>query len=58
MTTYYVIYRDAIGQWRWTFYASNNKIIAMSSEGYWHKSDCQHGIDLVKGSAYSPVYER
>lgn len=56
--TYYVMYTDPQNQWRWTFYAANHKIIAMSSEGYWHRQDCERAIDLVKGSAYSPVYVR
>jgi uncharacterized protein len=56
--TYYVMYTDPQGQWRWSFKASNHEIIAMSSEGYWHKSDCEHAIELVKGSRLSPIYVR
>jgi uncharacterized protein YegP (UPF0339 family) len=54
----YWIYKDLVGQWRWRLVAANNKIIAVSSEAYWHKSDCQHSIDLVKSSSNAPVYEQ
>ena len=55
---YYVLYKDRQLQWRWTLVAANNKKIADSGEGYFNKSDCQHAINLVKGSANAPVYER
>jgi uncharacterized protein YegP (UPF0339 family) len=55
---FFYIYRDSQNQWRWTLYAANSKKIADSGEGYWNKADCQHGIDLVKGSGNAPVYER
>lgn len=55
---YYYMYKDANNQWRWTLYAANSKKIADSGEAYWNKADCQHGIDLVKGSYSAPVYER
>jgi uncharacterized protein len=55
---YFVIYKDKASQWRWALFASNNKQIADSSEGYWNKSDCQSGIDLVKRAWNAPVYER
>lgn len=42
------VYTDKAGEWRWRFRASNSKIIADSGEGYKEKSDCLHGIDLVK----------
>ena len=45
------VYTDKAGEWRWRFRASNSKIIADSSEGYKEKSDCLHGIDLVKKEA-------
>lgn len=53
---YYRMYRDNQHQWRWTFY-SNNRAIAVSSESYVNKADCQRGIELVKGSNNAPVYE-
>lgn len=54
----YVMYKDANNQWRWTLYAVNNLKIANSGEGYWNKADCQHAINLVKGSGSAPVVER
>ena len=45
------IYKDKSGQWRWRFVASNGKTIADSGEGYVAKSDCEHGINLVKQHA-------
>lgn len=45
------VYKDTREEWRWRFQASNNKIIAVSSEGYKNKGDCVHGIELVKKEA-------
>ncbi len=45
------LYKDRIDEYRWKFRADNNKIIADSSEGYINKSDCKHGIELVKQQA-------
>jgi uncharacterized protein len=50
------MYRDTAGLWRWNLRAANNEIIA-SGESYYHKSDCEHAINLVKGSSNAPVYE-
>lgn len=52
---WYHLYRDAAGYWRWTLYASNNRKVADSAEGYVNKTDCQHGIDLTKASYSAPV---
>jgi len=54
---YYRIYRDNQQQSRCTFYANNSRVIAVSSEAYVNKADCQRSIDLVKGSNNAPVYE-
>lgn len=54
---YYQLYKDRQGYWRWTYYATNGRKIADSAEGYANKSDCLHGIALMKASASSPVYE-
>jgi len=35
---------------RWRL-VTNGNIIADSGEGYRNKADCQHGIDLVKGTS-------
>jgi uncharacterized protein len=52
----YWIYRDAIGEWRWYLKYENRNKIADSGEGYKSKADCEHGINLVKGSTDAPVY--
>jgi uncharacterized protein YegP (UPF0339 family) len=45
-------------QWRWRLVASNGKIVSDSGEGYFNKSECQRGIDLVKGtSVATPVFD-
>ena len=45
------VYKDEAGEWRWRFIASNGRIIADSGEGYINKTDCLHGIELVKSEA-------
>lgn len=45
--------------YRWRLVADNGRIIADSGEGYRNKTDCQHGINLVKGtSAATSVIDR
>jgi uncharacterized protein YegP (UPF0339 family) len=45
--------------WRWRLVAANGNTIAESGEGYYDKADCQHGIELVRGTnALTPVDER
>ena len=56
------IYRSstsALAQvWRWRLVSSNGRTVADSAEGYFSKSDCQHGIELVKGTnASTPVVD-
>jgi hypothetical protein len=45
------LYKDIKDEYRWRFRADNYEIIADSSEGYINKSDCEHGIELVKEQA-------
>ena len=42
------IFKDEKGEYRWRLRADNYEIIADSSESYVSKSDCKHGIKLVK----------
>ena len=49
--TKFEVYKDEAGEWRWRFIASNGRIIAVAGEGYINKSDCLHGIELVKSEA-------
>ena len=51
----YKVYKDHRDEWRWTFYAVNGEVIAVSSEGYTAERDCLHGITLMKTSEDAPV---
>lgn len=50
------MYKDAKGEWRWTYEARNGETIAVSSEGYVRRSDCERGIEIMKGSFNSPTW--
>ena len=52
----YWLYKDIKGEWRWTYEASNGKTIAVSSEGYIKRADCERGIEIMKDSKNSPVW--
>ena len=52
----YWMYKDNRNEWRWRYDASNTETIAVSSEGYKKKSDCQRGIDIMKASYNSSVW--
>jgi uncharacterized protein YegP (UPF0339 family) len=41
-----------LSQWRWRLRAANHEIIA-SGESYWNETDCDHAINLVKGTTSS-----
>lgn len=49
------VYQDAAGEWRWRLVSGNSRIIAASGEGYHHRADCLHAVELVKDSKYAPV---
>jgi uncharacterized protein YegP (UPF0339 family) len=49
------VYKDAKGEWRWRLVAGNERIIAVSGEGYHHRHDCLHAIELVKDSKEARV---
>lgn len=34
-------------QWRWKIKASNGRIIASSSEGFFNKKDCEHNLEIT-----------
>jgi len=44
----FFIFKSINGQWRWRFYALNNKIIAESGESYFNKEDAIKAINLLK----------
>jgi uncharacterized protein YegP (UPF0339 family) len=50
------MYKDNRGEWRWTYEASNAETIAVSSEGYHHRTDCERGIEIMRGSSSSPTW--
>lgn len=52
----YWMYKDNKGEWRWTYEASNGKTIAVSSESYHKRADCERSIEIMKESKYSPVW--
>jgi Uncharacterized conserved protein len=54
---HYKIYKDRLNQWRWRYVSSNGRTIADSAEGYYNRSDAMNGINLMKASYNSPVYE-
>ena len=47
-TAQFELSKDRAGEYRWHFRADKGRIIADSAEGYINKSDCKHGIELVK----------
>lgn len=51
MSAEFELYKDNAGEFRWRLQAENNEIIADSAEGYVNKSDCEHGIALVRSLA-------
>lgn len=51
------IFMNSVRQYAWRLLASNGRIIATAGESYVGKSDCQHGINLVKGTTSSTQYE-
>ncbi len=52
----YWLYKDNRSQWRWVYYASNGEEIAVSSESYINKSDCDRSVQIMKGSANSKEF--
>ncbi|MFQ3596544.1 MAG: DUF1508 domain-containing protein [Sphingomonadaceae bacterium] len=53
--TYFELYADKAGEWRWRFKHRNGNILAVSSEGYKARADALKCIENVKASADSPV---
>jgi len=52
----YWMYKDFQGKWRWTYHAINGEAIAVSSESYNRRADCERSIDIMKASTYAPVW--
>lgn len=52
---YFQKYRSGL-EWRWRLKAANHQIIA-SGEAYWNEADCDHAINLIRGTnALTPIY--
>lgn len=54
---YFLLYKDTLNQWRWRLLSANHRIIAVSGEGYFNRTDAIAAINLVKGSYASPIRE-
>lgn len=52
----YWIYKDERDEWRWYLKSVDGDKIADSGKSYKDKYDCEHDVNLVKGSANTPVY--
>lgn len=47
--------KDPHGEWRWQLRAANNRILAVSGEGYATEEDCTDAIVLVKSAREARV---
>ena len=52
----YWMYKDIQGKWRWTYHAANGEAIAVSSESYNRRADCENGIKIMKQSSNSEIW--
>lgn len=52
----YWLYKDAKKEWRWRYDASNGQTIAVSSESYKKRSDCERGIQIMRESSASQTW--
>jgi uncharacterized protein YegP (UPF0339 family) len=50
------MYKDNQGKWRWSYEARNGLTIAVSSESYNRRADCERGIEIVQASANAPTW--
>jgi uncharacterized protein len=48
---YITMDKDKRGEWRWVAKAENHEPLAVSSEGYVHKADCEAAITIIKWQA-------
>jgi len=46
---HFYVYRDRAREYRWRLIAGNGRTLADSGEGYVHKADCLHAINLIAG---------
>jgi uncharacterized protein len=48
MVDYFQIYQDQKSEWRWRFVSDNGRIIAVSSEAYSSRVNCEASITIMK----------
>jgi hypothetical protein len=54
----YHFYQDVQRLWRWRLVATNGQIIAVSSESYHHRADCENGARLaIATNSSTPVHD-
>lgn len=53
------MYSDNRSEWRWVYYAAGNgEEIAVSSESYKNKADCQRSVEIMQTQASdATIYE-
>jgi uncharacterized protein len=44
---FFFVYKDTKGEFRWRFYAPNNRIMADSGEGYTTRASCVEAINTI-----------
>ena len=52
----YYLYKDARGEWRWTYHGKNGEEIAVSSESYRRRIDANRSIEIMKSSTNSEIW--
>lgn len=54
--TYFQLYEDQDGRWRWRFRSTaTHEMIGRSTRGYMSETACRDSIDSLKQSADSPI---
>lgn len=55
---YFRVYQDVDTKWRWSLFASNDEVMAVSADGYRTVEDAGRGIGLVMSvDSTTPVVE-
>ena len=55
---YFRVYQDDDTKWRWTLFASDDQVMAVSADGYGSVEDAGRGIGLVMSvDSTTPVVE-
>jgi uncharacterized protein YegP (UPF0339 family) len=52
----FIVYLDAVGEWRWHLRATNGRFVACSGEGFTRKADCAISIEMIiRDIGHAPV---